>query len=328
MDYWVLAIMASGGFGATHIFNKRLLASVQSPLRVVWYTNTYQLVFVLLAVLLTRNVQLPPPATWPYLLLAGIVGVGALVALFTGLRHHQVAHVLTIANTFPLVTLLLSRLAYHTALHRTMLCGMVIIFLGLGLLIRQGTHLFRFNRAALCGGLTAIGWGSYSFLIFHIERLGLNPYMTMLMIEAMILLLALGLLMFRREPIDSPFQRSYRIAAASGSLLAIGTIAYGLALNAGHPALVSSIVSANPILAALLANRLLKEQLSLRQWIGVIAVIIGVIALGSKPSPVVLNQTTPVQSVDSAAPENISPDSASDPRTSPSARPYGSEWSF
>lgn len=76
------------------------------------------------------------------------------------------------------------------------------------------------------------------------------------------------------------------IGALFGGPLAMSF--YMLAINVSGPALTATVTSIYPLLGSALAVLLLKEQMSLRAWIGLFICVLGVIYIGYTP-----NESTP-----------------------------------
>lgn len=126
--------------------------------------------------------------------------------------------------------------------------------------------------------LTMVLWGTAPLL----SKVGLEkvpPFPAMLMRNLMLVILALGSVMFsakfRSYFVDFPKQAIFIIIAGTISGL-IGQYTYYMALKSGQTSQVVPIASSFPLMTALLSILILNEPLTLNKGAGVILILSGI----------------------------------------------------
>lgn len=279
INYVIPALGSALAYGVTYLFSKRLTHLMQDSFRVVWQTNCFLVVVCLCTVLLTQQWQSVSLHALFWIMLNGIVGMFALVSLFEGLKRSKVALVVTAANTYPLVAYVLSLVFLDIPTSLVSLIGIVIIIVGLALLNLGDLRRLRLNEGVLFGLGTAVGWGIFAFMIRFVGEGGVNPFMTIFLIE-MGVLVALGIfLLITRRSLRLEYGRKMGLAFGSGGTMGVGAILYSVALQLGPPAIVASLESTSVLLSMILAFLIFKERMKVYQIFAIVVVLLGVMIL-------------------------------------------------
>jgi len=132
---------------------------------------------------------------------------------------------------------------------------------------------------------TLLLWGAWGFF----GKLALANDMPPLLVLLLESIVALGLVIFIvliRIGIPEASKGPWSVyGLISGSALAVGLLTYYLALNRSAVSFVVVVTSAYPLIALLLNALLLKEKLTLLQYVGAGLVVIGVGLLVATNAP-------------------------------------------
>jgi drug/metabolite transporter (DMT)-like permease len=219
-----------------------------------------------------------PPLRWIFFPLAG--------GLFTALDHGtwstavgftRVANATLLNNMAPLWVALFAVLIWRERLVGRFWIGLVITMLGAAVVL--GSDLLfapNYHAGNLLALLSSIFYAAY-FLITQRGRRHMHalPYVWLVTVFC-----ALGLLIFSRAqqmPLTGFDSRTWLVFLSAALISQVGgyvSIAYAL----GHlPAsIVSPTMISQPVLTALLAVPLVGEYLTLIQWLGCLAVVMGI----------------------------------------------------
>lgn len=277
-EWFYLALLSMAGYGIGPLLAKKLTERVP-PLHGVFLTNLAVVATAFVAAMTERPFKAPNLTAWGILAFGGMTGALAILFFFKGIESGQVAVVAPVANSFPIVTWVLS-LVFLTQPFSvpSFLCTLVVVA-GVVTLVYQRQAGFQLNRAALFGTITAIGWGAHAFFIYLLLNTGLPPFSTGFYLESAILLWLAVFLIVRRD-FKVNWRHLWPYGLFGGIVTAMGTLMYTLAVSSeGAPELVATIVGANPILTCLLALLLFKEKLSRQQVAGIVVTILGLVAL-------------------------------------------------
>jgi len=156
-----------------------------------------------------------------------------------------------------------------------------IFYLGI-----QKNHMPHLNKETEKGIAYALGNAfivSIAFYFMSKASRAVNPLMAGYFWEVFIGIsaLLLGLLrqLFFKKPIDKISPGKFSSIAAIGTLTTIGTGGYALAVTLGPLGIVSAVGAVATVVLSIFSTKYHKEKLSKKQWIGIIAVILGIIAL-------------------------------------------------
>ena len=229
----------------------------------------------LLVMALLRRETLPTGFDFGFASAAGICGALGLAALYRGLSSGNTALVAPVAAVVgasaPLVFELLRRQPPSPAQS----LGFALALGGIWLVTQTHADLHHLRRAGLVLGVTA-GLGFGGFFIF-IGLIGSDAVFAPLLVSrGATLLVALLLVLLRREALPSPYR--HPLALLAGVLDAGGNVFYLIATQLTRldvAAVLSSLYPAVTVLLALLLNH---EKLARWQWIG-LAACLGAVGL-------------------------------------------------
>ena len=122
--------------------------------------------------------------------------------------------------------------------------------------------------------IVILGWGLWGFLSKLAQgQIGWRTAALVYSAAQTVLLLAF----WRAEPARVPL--GYATAAAAGLAIGVGTLFFFRLLTTEKAGPLLATTASYPVVAALLAWGLLAEPLSPREWLGILLVVGGVIAL-------------------------------------------------
>jgi uncharacterized membrane protein len=266
------------GYGVGPLLAKKLTERT-NPLQGVFLTNLAVVAICALAAASEGPLRAPAPLSWGILLLGGMTGAIAILSLFKGIEAGQISVVAPVANSFPIITWGLSLSFLHLSFNMVSLLCTLLIVAGVIILVYQKRAGVRWNRSAMFGVVTALGWGAHAFFIYILMSTGLPPFTTSFYLESAILVWLMVFLSLR-QGIRWNVRLIWPYGIFCGLMTALGALMYTLAVSAGgNPEWIATIVGANPVLTALLAVMLFKEKLNPQQIAGVALTLVGLFAL-------------------------------------------------
>lgn len=205
---------------------------------------------------------------------------------FYALSKGQLALMTTLIAMGPMVTTILSLVFLHETLKFNQAIGVgTILFAGV-LLVLPDRKLLQKSRNyswVVWGGLTAISMGTADFLTkISTNMIGAPSHLFYLS-------LILPLISLFNFLIDKPGRKLPKITKGNllptlfgTSIMWIGSLLFFLAFDYGPASLIAPVASTFSILTVLLAVIFLKEKITLRQMIGVVLAVTGVmlVAMG------------------------------------------------
>lgn len=247
--------------------------------------NTLKTLFAVLsmlpiALIMGELENLPELSVYGFLFvsLAAIIGFGiADTLLFKSINLIGVSRSYTIANTYPLFTMVFAVLFLSEPFLLTYLLGTVMIFIGIvGVSVNNNTEVKREKSEGLLAALaTAVLWAIATILI----ALGLKEMSTILANTVRFPLLFIFLLLISRF-----WRRKLRLTmkdwiflATSGILgMTLGGIAFLFSVQLIGASRATSLSSSSPVLASLMSSFFLKEKVTWRVIASSIMVVLGV----------------------------------------------------
>ncbi len=205
---------------------------------------------------------------------AGLVGLVALGAFYTGLADGTMGVVAPIAATGVALPVIVG-LAAGDSPSSGQLLGLAAAVLGV--LLSSGPELRSAGRPArrpmLLAGVAAVGFGSVIVLVAHGSRT--SVVMTLLTMRAVTVgvLLALAGVRLRRPAVA---RTDLPVLAAIGAGDVAANACYAVASQTGLLSIVAVLASLYPAVTAVLAHQLLGERLSRMQTVGIVGALGGV----------------------------------------------------
>lgn len=249
--------------------------------RAMLYAQSVGVVAIGLCMLLPIA-QAPEPSSlvgWAAALLSAPIGVGATLALYQGLKVGKVSIVAPVTATFGAVTALLS-LATGERLALSVLAGIGCVVAGAVLL---GAQRRRSDEVSTTSGLrwallASIGYGVQFWLQgrFAVPTLGSVLPVWLYYLTSTTLLL--GAVPLRRQALGLPM-RGAAWVAGTGLVAVSGFLVLSLGMGTGEVAVVAVLASLQSGVTVYLAGIFHRERLAPRQWLGLIATVVGLMAV-------------------------------------------------
>lgn len=209
-----------------------------------------------------------------------------LGGLFTALDHGtwstavlntRIANAMLLNNIAPLWVALFAALAWREKLSARFWMGLLVTLAGMAVVV--GGDLLvapSLNRGNLLAVISSLFYGAF-FLVTQRGRRWLDPLTYVWLVDIFAVIALLGINTALRYPMsgfDTPTWVVFVIAAVVSQIGGYFSIAYAL----GHlPAsVVSPSMVAQPVISALMAVPLMGENLSWPQWLGALAVVVGI----------------------------------------------------
>ncbi len=214
-----------------------------------------------------------PPSATATLRIAYVALTGPLLGWYLYIKALSLGGVglaSTVANTYPLVAAAVACLL-GSAPKPNHLAGALLVVIGVRLLL-SGNDGGR--GAALLAGAASVLWGVNQVVAKAAAE------------ESSPLTLSLLRALFAAIP-ATPFALARSVGRLSGEALALaaaagfvtdflGALLWLLSLKVGSLAVAATVSATTPVFAALLSSALLKEETTLKRWLGVLAATAGV----------------------------------------------------
>ena len=297
----ILLIVCTFFWGSCFPVGKHALGEIDAYSLVLWR-------FSLAAVCLLVYLKLGRIA-WPRLTIkqfltvsvASVIGVGGLnLGLFTGLQFTEATNGALIMALSPIITSLITSIAYRTLPGYGQLISLVVSLGGVFLVITQGDihrliglQLNHGDILIFCGMLA---WSLYTFWTQQISRwMPLIPYTIMGMISGAVVIAIVCLTKAEIHPWDTLISSSPRVIMEVVYIGVFGTVAGYLLWNNGvrhlGPAKASLFFNCVPVFSVL-TSFMLGQPITRIQLVGMTIVILGLVLprlrlnVGRKPCQV------------------------------------------
>jgi drug/metabolite transporter (DMT)-like permease len=269
------------GYGTADFVAKRTADRV-GFVETLWYLEALGTpILVVLAALLEHVTSLPRD---PLLLLVGLslISVVASFFLYRAFEFGTLSVVSPLASAYPTLIVILAVLLLHEQLTVGDAVGIVLTILGVVLITRVTVGEVSRAKDHRVGILSAVvaflGYGVFYFGLKVI--VGPIPPITSAAIVRLVSLGPVALIAAQRGVLRAPRKGLVWAAIAIASLDSLALVAYNLGLETGHSlavlGTVSGLFSAVTVAWAVV---LLKERLSLVQWMGAAAIFAGIVTL-------------------------------------------------
>ena len=217
--------------------------------------------------------------------LAGIAGAGAIWAFYTALAIGPMS---VISPTVAAVAALLPAVAgiaqgeRFTPRGYVALAALIVAAVLLGVTReQQGGRLG--TRAVVLAVLSGVGFGGYNVIIeWTPPESGLVPVLVDLIVGAALYAVIVAVIRMRRGPSFAVFtadRRGLWLAVVAGVLMAVANAVLVWGLHQGELAVMGVLSALYPLGTVLLALTVLRERMSLVQWVGVALALAASVAL-------------------------------------------------
>jgi drug/metabolite transporter (DMT)-like permease len=285
LDYVGYALAAAAGWGISDF------AAALGSARIGYFRTAIlsQALGGLLAFLLTVQslslvVQFPQASLLSVGL--GLVGVVAILAAYKSFEVGKLSVVSPLSSSYPALSTVLSIVFLGEVVSPLRAVGILFALGGIVIVTMQTRDVkpaLPDQRARRMGqGIkyALIAFAAYGVIFFAlklaVESLGaLVPVLIM----RIVLVLALGLVILLRKPPSRPFARAGGLSILIPVVAAFdifASVSYNLGVLGGEVSVVSTISALYSVVTVVLAGVFLRERLTARQGIGVVALLVGV----------------------------------------------------
>ncbi|HTN49772.1 MAG TPA: DMT family transporter [Burkholderiaceae bacterium] len=230
-------------------------------------------------------VPLPAPASWPYIVASIVTHLAYYFFMVSAYRSGDLSLVYPLMRgVAPLLTGLLAIVWMREWPGTLGWTGMLLISLGVVALAfrpgRLGPALHGHGRAVTYALSNAVVIAIYTIIDGSGARLSGNAWSYIVWLFALDALpFSAFLFVTRRREFMAALAQRHRRGLIGGSLSAAAYAISVWAMTRAPVALVASLRETSVLFATLIGARLLKEHLTPRRWLGVAAVVLGVISL-------------------------------------------------
>lgn len=271
------------GYGTADYVAKRTTDKV-GFVETYWYLEMVGVpLLVVLALVLEHVASLPLN---PLLLLLGLsaFNVAASFFLYRAFEFGTLSVVSPVASAYPALIVLLAVVVLHEALTVSEVVGIALTLVGVVLITRvtigEVSRAKDYRLGIISAVVAFFGYGVFYFGLKVV--VGPIPPITSAAIVRLVSLAPVVLIAANRGALHLPRKGLAWAAVTIGTLDSLALVAYNLGLVTGHSlavlGTVSGLFSAVTVGWAVL---LLKERLSLIQWVGAAAIFAGIITLAS-----------------------------------------------
>lgn len=276
----IWAAAASISWGTADFFAKLSSDRIGASSTLFWIQGL-SVLFLGALVALSGAWPTAPGWAWAGAIALGISNTIAILFLYRSFEVGKLSLVAPIASSFPAVSLLLSLLLLHAAWTPQKAAGVAAIMAGtlLASFVTTDASVEERERPVANGVpeaiVASIGMGVTMFgLVYVAEPLGSLTATWILRVTAtVILLVGLG---FRRA-IARPFGALWPVVLAASAVDTLAFVAYNQSLVGGEVGLAAPISGSFAVVTLILARVFLKEHLKPHQWLGIVAVLSGIV---------------------------------------------------
>jgi drug/metabolite transporter (DMT)-like permease len=210
--------------------------------------------------------------------LAGIAGLIGLAAFYKGLASEHMGMVASLAAVISAALPVFFGMLMEGFPSNRQIAGFAAAFAAIWQLsVSEKFHTIRWRQLSL-PATAGIAFG-FSFILIDqaVEQSLLWPLLAAKMMGTVVLITLLRI--FRIGTM--PLKHKYPIVCLTGFFDAAGTAFYASAAQVGRLDISAVLASMHPAITAFLAWVILRERLSRRQWIGVVAALIALALIAS-----------------------------------------------
>ena len=224
----------------------------------------------------------------PFAVALAATGVGGVLMLYRGLALGPIAVVSPIGAAYVAVAVVLVVVVLSERLSSGQALAIGATFVGIVLTATDGRSLASALRRPLPGVWFALvataSLGGWAAVMAYATRTqdGLALVLLQRIVGTAIVLVILAI---RREGAVAMDPQTWSLALATGALDTLANVLFVLGVQSGPASVVATASGAYPIVTALLAIVLLRERLAPNQYVGIVVLLAGLVALGFAGSP-------------------------------------------
>jgi len=262
--------LASASFWGTSDFSGGFVTKTSSVFGVLLVANITGIVLLAICALWVGS-SVPDIYSFVFGASAGIAGLIGLAAFYKGLANEHMGMVASLAAVISAALPVIFGMLMEGFPSNRQIVGFAAAFAAIWhLSVSEKSHTIRWRQLSL-PATAGIGFG-FAFILIDqaVEQSVLWPLLASKMMGTIVLITLL--LIFRIGTM--PHKHKYPIVCLTGFFDAAGTAFYASAAHVGRLDISAVLASMHPAITAFLAWVILRERLSRRQWIGVIAALI------------------------------------------------------
>lgn len=254
--------------------------------RTVFYRNLFIVILLGILVLFTLD---QAHFSLGYILLTiglGIFGYIPMYFYFKATTVGKIGVISPVSSANTLIAVIIAITFFHEKLSNYQYLAITIILLGIGIIslnIKEfkASHIFKIESGVPYALVAALGWGIWMALIkIPIDNLG--PYFASFIIELTIMLVALFFVFKSGEKLALKNKTSLSYLIPISLSLMIWEIGYYMGLQVANVSIIVALSSASPIVVAIFGRFFYKEKLSLKQYLAIGLIILGIILISLK----------------------------------------------
>lgn len=246
--------------------------------RAVFYADALGLL-VILAVLAFRHEAIPSMFVWVNATIGGALGSVGLLILYYSLTRGQMSIAAPVSALFAAVLPVVVGIITEGVPKPIQFVGFAIALTAVWL-ISQGNQTERFRLEHLTDLrlpiLAGVGFGSYFIFLHYAAQETDTVLWPMIASRLAGTLLLLIVVLIRREPFSVP-RAAWSVVFFNAVLDLSGNFFYILASRTGRLDIAAVLSSLYPGSTVLLAWFVLKERISLKQWIGIASALAAIV---------------------------------------------------
>ena len=269
--------LASASFWGTSDFSGGFVTKTSSVFGVLLVANISGIALLTICVLWAGG-PLPDLYSFIFSVSAGIAGLIGLAAFYKGLANEHMGMVASLAAIISAALPVLFGMLMEGLPSNRQIAGFAAAFAAIWhLSVSEKSHSIQWRQLGL-PATAGIAFG-FAFILIDraVEQSVFWPLLSAKMTGTVILIILL--LIFRIGTM--PHKHKYPMVCLIGFFDAAGTTFYASAAQVGRLDISAVLASMHPAITAFLAWVILKEHLSRRQWIGVVAALIALALIAS-----------------------------------------------
>lgn len=280
----LFGILAMLGYGISNSMTQVPVKAIGSK-RTIFFRNATASIFLGIVTLFFLS---QTTISVEYVLVAlGIAFLGYLpqLAYFKALKAGKVGVVSPIASSSVVFTVIFSLLFFHESLGAGQVAAILAIVLGIFLISAnpkdwKNTNLLKISSGVPYAFVASVLWGMVYFLL-KIPVSVLGPMLSGFLLEFGGMVLCGMNLRLSKVSFGIPEKETLKRIIIIGILGGMGTMFFNLGIEIYEVSIVAAITFSWPMLAAIYAKYVYKEEMSLLQWAAAVLILAGIMVLSA-----------------------------------------------
>jgi drug/metabolite transporter (DMT)-like permease len=278
-----LIALISGGLSNAMV---KTPSQVEGVNKTIFYRNLFITILLLALVILTPD---KTNFSWKYAIFTFLLAIFGYIPMYYYYKATTVGKIGVVSPVSSgniLIAIILATIFFHERLTSLQYLAIAVIIFGVVLISLnvkdfKSSKIFQVESGIPYALIAALGWGIWmAFVKISIDNLG--PYLASFIGELTILLIATFLLIKSKENFGLKTNKSLYFLLPIAIFLFAWEIGYYTGLKVANVSIIVALSSASPIVVALFGRFFYKEKLSSKQYMAIMIIIIGMIALSIK----------------------------------------------